>query len=205
VPLYRGCTDFVPFAPHLSLVYRAMMLLVSPLLVTGTPATVLAVRAAGGRADKAALWRTSTINAIAFDKTGTLTIGKPEVTDLRPAEGVSEEGTAPRSAAVERRSQHPCGRCSTRRRVVLPEAGELQSVTARGVRSEVEEVVELGALAFGKAALRSAPSPPLPRSAGRTQHRVVRHGERAGRHRPRTSRAGRAVPINCAGWESNVS
>ena len=92
-----------------------------------------------------------TSTAIASDKAGTLTISKHEVTDLRPAEGVSEEELFRVSAAVEGRSRHPLAAAIVRRTqssgIVLPEAGDLQSVAAKGVRSEVEgQVVEIGSL-----------------------------------------------------------
>lgn len=139
--------------------YRAMTLLVaaSPCAVAiGTPATVLAGIAQAARRGVlikggAHLENLGSVHAIAFDKTGTLTKGKPEVTDLRPVEGVSEEELLRVSAAVERRSQHPLAaaivRCAAARDIVLPDAGELQSLTAKGVRSEVEgEAVEIGSL-----------------------------------------------------------
>jgi Cd2+/Zn2+-exporting ATPase len=175
--------------------YRAMTLLVaaSPCAVAiGTPATVLAGIAQAARRGVlikggAHLENLGTINAIAFDKTGTLTIGKPEVTDLRPAEGVSEEELLRVSAAVERRSQHPLAAAIVRRAqslgIVLPDAGELQSVTAKGVRSEVEgNVVEIGSLRLwesDKGAIPAAIGAAVDalQKAGRSIV-VVRHGER---------------------------
>ena len=47
------------------------------------------------------------IQAIAFDKTGTLTLGRPAVTDLIPADGVSEDELLGTAAAVEHGSEHP--------------------------------------------------------------------------------------------------
>lgn len=175
--------------------YRAMTLLVaaSPCAVAiGTPATVLAGIAQAARRGVlikggAHLENLGTINAIAFDKTGTLTVGKPEVTDLRPAEGVSEEELLRVSAAVERRSQHPLAAAIVRRAqsssIVLPEAGELQSVTARGVRSEVEgRVVEIGSLRLWESGGGVIPVPITTavaslQQAGRSIV-VVRHGEK---------------------------
>jgi Cd2+/Zn2+-exporting ATPase len=174
--------------------YRAMTLLVaaSPCAVAiGTPATVLAGIAQAARRGVlikggAHLENLGTINAIAFDKTGTLTIGKPEVTDLRPAERVSDEELLRVSAAVERRSQHPLAAAIVRRAqssgIVLPEAGELQSVTAKGVRSDVEgKVVEIGSLRLWDddgvipAAISAAVE--ALQKAGRSIV-VVRHGDR---------------------------
>lgn len=50
------------------------------------------------------------INIIALDKTGTITEGRPRVTDLLPAEGISEETLLKYAAALEHRSEHPLGK-----------------------------------------------------------------------------------------------
>ena len=44
---------------------------------------------------------------VALDKTGTITEGAPRVTDLLPAEGVSETELLTLAAALESRSEHP--------------------------------------------------------------------------------------------------
>ena len=137
--------------------YRAMALLVasSPCaLALGTPATVLAGIAQAARRGVLIkggmhLENLGTISAIALDKTGTLTVGQPEVTDVVPAAGVAENELLQVSAAVERQSQHPLAQAVARRSdlAALPsiEAGPLESVTGRGVRSTVNgQVVEIG-------------------------------------------------------------
>ena len=139
--------------------YRGMALLVaaSPCaLALGTPAAVLAAIAQAARKGVlikggAHLENLGTIRAIAFDKTGTLTVGKPEVTDLVPMEGIGEDQLLVVAASVERRSQHPLAQAVVRRaegaKLELREAGDLESVTARGVRSTIEgEQVEIGTL-----------------------------------------------------------
>ena len=50
------------------------------------------------------------INIIALDKTGTITEGRPRVTDLLPAEGISKETLLKYAAALEHRSEHPLGK-----------------------------------------------------------------------------------------------
>ena len=44
---------------------------------------------------------------MALDKTGTITSGEPKVTDILPAEGVSEAELLTLAAALERKSEHP--------------------------------------------------------------------------------------------------
>jgi Cd2+/Zn2+-exporting ATPase len=139
--------------------YRGMALLVaaSPCaLALGTPASVLAAIAQAARngvliKGGAHLENLGTVRAIAFDKTGTLTIGKPEVTDVVAAEGVEGRELLRVAAAVERRSQHPLAQAVVRRaesdKIDLPEASDLESLTARGVRSNVDgQTVEIGSL-----------------------------------------------------------
>ena len=50
------------------------------------------------------------INIIALYKTGTITEGRPKVTDLLPAEEISEETLLKYAAALEERSEHPLGK-----------------------------------------------------------------------------------------------
>lgn len=140
--------------------YRGMALLVaaSPCaLALGTPSAVLAGIAQAARhgvlvKGGAHLENLGQVKAMAFDKTGTLTVGKPEVTDLVPASGVTTEELLSVAAAVEARSQHPLAEAVVRRaqadRVAASgPVGELQSLSGRGVRSSVDgKTVEIGTL-----------------------------------------------------------
>lgn len=139
--------------------YRGMALLVaaSPCaLALGTPAAVLAGIAQAARhgvliKGGAYLEVLGSIDTLALDKTGTITRGEPEVTDLRPADGTSEDQMLALTAAVERRSQHPLARAiikaAEQRGLTIPTAGELESVTGRGIRSTVDGgIVEVGRL-----------------------------------------------------------
>jgi len=175
--------------------YRAMALLVaaSPCaLALGTPAVVLAGIAQAAR--KGVLIKGGThlealggIRAIAFDKTGTLTAGKPQVTDLIPMRDVTELELLRVTAAVERRSQHPLAAAVVRRaeadNVSLPEASDVESVTARGVRSTVEgKVVEIGSLRMFEGDTATVPSV-ITEQVTKLQNRgrsvmVVRHDQR---------------------------
>ena len=53
------------------------------------------------------LEETGKTEIIALDKTGTVTTGEPSVTDLLPAEGVSEEELLFYAASLEQKSEHP--------------------------------------------------------------------------------------------------
>jgi cation transport ATPase len=71
------------------------------------------------------------------------------VTDVVPASGVSDDELLQVSAAVERQSQHPLAQAVGRRAdaagIPVLQAAPLESVTGRGVRSEVNgQAVEIG-------------------------------------------------------------
>jgi Cd2+/Zn2+-exporting ATPase len=139
---------------------RAMTLLVatSPCaLALGTPAAVLAGVAQAARngvlvkggAHLEALGR---LKAIAFDKTGTLTHGRPEVTDVIVYKGDTSQLLS-LAAALESRSAHPLAQAVVRaaqsRGLSLPEVGEVESITGRGLRSTLDsQPVLTGSLAF---------------------------------------------------------
>lgn len=110
------------FAPHFLLgwswtetFYRAMILLVvaSPcaLVASIMPATLSAISngARHGILFKGGvhLENLSHLKAIAFDKTGTLTKGKPEVTDVIVADGISINEALLAAASIESHSTHP--------------------------------------------------------------------------------------------------
>ena len=138
--------------------YRGMALLVAATpcaLAIGTPAAILAGIAQAARRGVlikggAHLENLGATRALALDKTGTLTMGRPEVTDVRNI-GASVEEVIRITGAVERKSQHPLAEAIVRhakdKGVSLPEAGDLESLTARGVRSTVNgKPVEIGGL-----------------------------------------------------------
>ena len=131
--------------------YRAMAVLVaaSPCaLAIATPSAVLSgiARAArGGVLIKGGgpLENLGSLSAIAFDKTGTLTEGKPRITDIVPAEGLTEAELLRVAVAVESLSDHPLARAiATDGRARLgdediPEAADLQSLIGRGVTAQL--------------------------------------------------------------------
>lgn len=136
-------------------IMRGLTLLVaaSPCaLALGTPAAVLTGIAQAARRGVlikggAHLENLGQIEVVALDKTGTLTVGQPEVTDLVPYEGTSEDDLLGTAAAVEKRSQHPLAsaivRAAEKRSLVLGEVGEVEALTGLGIRSSIggEEIL----------------------------------------------------------------
>lgn len=182
VPVVLGTVFLLLFAflvidePFGDSFYRAMAVLVaaSPCaLAIATPSAVLSgvARAArGGVLVKGGgpLERLGTLKAIAFDKTGTLTIGKPDLTDVVPAEGVSAQGLLSAAIALERLSDHPLAAAVVRDGLAqlggtgsIPLARDLRSITGNGL------VARIGAdeVFLGKPALfDQIDGPPLPDS-----------------------------------------
>ena len=78
------------------------------------------------------LEETGKVQIVALDKTGTITNGEPVVTDMVPAEGVTEESLLALAASIEKRSEHPLAKA------ILKYVGEQQLT--------VEDVSEFEAL-----------------------------------------------------------
>jgi Cd2+/Zn2+-exporting ATPase len=154
--------------------YRAMAVLVaaSPCaLAISTPSAVLSgiARAArGGVLVKGGgpLENLGKLGAIAFDKTGTLTEGKPRMTDVLPVPGVDARDLLAVAIAVEALSDHPLaaaiirdGRARLGAGVTVPAAGELRSITGRGLAAWIGAAPVF----VGKAALfAEIDGPPMP-------------------------------------------
>src|SRR3546814_272280 len=146
--------------------YRAMAVLVaaSPCaLAIATPSAVLSgvARAArGGVLVKGGgpLENLGSLTALAFDKTGTLTEGRPRITDIVPATGVSDDELMMIAVAVESLSDHPLAKAIARDgrqfldETPTPTAHDLQSLTGRGVQARIDgEIVRIGkAEMFGR-------------------------------------------------------
>ena len=73
------------------------------------------------------LEETGRVDVVALDKTGTITSGTPVVTDMQPAEGVTEEELLTFAAGLEEKSEHPLAKA-------VVEEGK-----ARNIRGAVSE------------------------------------------------------------------
>jgi len=93
------------------------------------------------------------IDTVVFDKTGTLTRGRPEVTDVVPAAGITEAHLISLAASVEQRSEHPLAativRGARERGVLLAEPEDFAAVPGKGVVAVLDSrAVVLGTGAF---------------------------------------------------------
>ncbi|KKM11290.1 ATPase P [Clostridiales bacterium PH28_bin88] len=78
------------------------------------------------------------LQTVVLDKTGTITKGKPEVTDVAPAGGDTDERELLRLvASVERHSEHPLGQAivegAKKRGLELDEPKDFEAIPGRGV------------------------------------------------------------------------
>ena len=85
---------------------------------------------------------------VALDKTGTITSGEPKVTDILPAEGVSETELLTLAAALERRSEHPLAKAvlayTEANAIDGPEVSDFSALPGNGLSARLD-----GAEIFG--------------------------------------------------------
>lgn len=82
------------------------------------------------------------VNTIVLDKTGTITKGKPDLTDVLPAEGFDADELLRIAASAEQASEHPLGEAIVRgaeqKKLVLAPVSDFRSFTGRGLEATVE-------------------------------------------------------------------
>lgn len=81
------------------------------------------------------------VEIVALDKTGTITSGKPKVTDMIPAEGISQEELLRLAYALESRSEHPLARAivdyAKEKGVQASEVTDFEALTGNGVQTKL--------------------------------------------------------------------
>lgn len=89
-----------------------------------------------------ALERFEKVDTLVVDKTGTLTEGRPKVTAIAPAEGISEDELLRLAATVERSSEHPLAlaivNAAGERSIALGDAIDFDSPVGKGVTGTVD-------------------------------------------------------------------
>ena len=85
---------------------------------------------------------------VALDKTGTITSGEPKVTDILPAEGVSETELLTLAAALERKSEHPLAKavlaCTEAQQLSAPEVSDFTALPGNGLAAKMDGVEIFG-------------------------------------------------------------
>ena len=94
------------------------------------------------------LEETGKVRIVALDKTGTITKGEPKVTDILPAEGVSEAELLSIAYALEKKSEHPLARAINQRAeqdgLTSAEVERFQALPGNGLTASLD-----GAALFG--------------------------------------------------------
>ncbi|ESY12819.1 MULTISPECIES: heavy metal translocating P-type ATPase [unclassified Mesorhizobium] len=140
------------FGPEPSLIF-AIVSAVSVLIIAcpcalglATPMSIMTATGRGAHAgvlikDAAALERFASVDTLIVDKTGTLTEGKPRLTDVVAADGLSENELLALAAGLEKGSEHPLAEAivggAGERGLTLIEASGFDAVTGKGVSGTV--------------------------------------------------------------------
>ena len=93
------------------------------------------------------------VDTLVVDKTGTLTEGRPRVTKIIPAAGITDDAILRLAASLERGSEHPLAAAilsaAAERKIVVADAHDFRAISGKGVTG----IVEGKASALGNAAL----------------------------------------------------
>ncbi|MBQ6797963.1 MAG: heavy metal translocating P-type ATPase [Oscillospiraceae bacterium] len=118
-----------------------------------TPVAIMVGSGVGARSGilfktAVSLEETGKISIVALDKTGTITSGEPRVTDVIPAEGLTEEGLLRLAYALERKSEHPLATAIIRRAEELDldavEVTDFQAMPGNGLKALMGDAVLCG-------------------------------------------------------------
>ncbi len=85
------------------------------------------------------LEETGKVQIVALDKTGTITSGEPKVTDIIPANGISEEQLLREAAILEQRSEHPLAKAimelAETKKIALEEVTDFEALAGNGLQA----------------------------------------------------------------------
>jgi heavy metal translocating P-type ATPase len=125
----------------------AVLVIATPCpLIIAIPITIIGAISMAARLgiiikDPTVLERLPTCRTAIFDKTGTLTYGKPELTEIVPAEGITQNDILQRAASLERYSKHPLAiaimNAATRENIPLVEAESVSEKPGQGLTGMV--------------------------------------------------------------------
>ena len=94
------------------------------------------------------LEETGKTEIVALDKTGTITKGEPRVTDVLPADGLTESALLALAAALEQRSEHPLARAVMLRakedKLSVSEVSDFRALPGNGLTATLNDKELLG-------------------------------------------------------------
>ncbi len=112
-------------------------------------ATPVAIMVGNGKGAKngilfktsSALENTGKTSVVVLDKTGTITSGEPKVTDIIPADGVSEEELLQAAYVLERKSEHPLAKAivnyGQERGLKAEEVSDFEALPGKGLSAHL--------------------------------------------------------------------
>ena len=99
---------------------------------------------------------------VALDKTGTITSGEPRVTDILPAEGVSESELLTLAASLEQKSEHPLAKAvlayAETETIACPDVTDFAALPGNGLSARLDGMEIYGGNAEFIAAKASVPA-----------------------------------------------
>ena len=88
------------------------------------------------------------VQIVALDKTGTITSGQPEVTDLLPADGVSDQELLTMAFALEKKSEHPLAKAilkhAEEQNLTAPEVTDFHALPGNGLSAVLDNETLIG-------------------------------------------------------------
>lgn len=99
------------------------------------------------------LEETGRVNTVVLDKTGTITLGQPKVTDIIPAENITEEQLLSLAYSLEVKSEHPLARAITEKGEELnltpADVQNFKALSGNGITAEISgKILYGGSLKF---------------------------------------------------------
>jgi Cu+-exporting ATPase len=198
-PALEWAAAFLPWVnpalPALSLAFYAgiaVLVIACPCALGLATPTALMVGSGMG-AERGILFRSGEaiqtlkdVRAIVFDKTGTITRGRPEVTDIVPADGVGRDELLAAAASLEQGSEHPLAlavvESARAAGLALDRPEGFEAVPGRGARGTVRGrrvVIGRAALLADEGVAAAAPADAVAALRGRA--RTVLHVAAGGR------------------------
>ena len=88
------------------------------------------------------------VDIVALDKTGTITTGQPKVTDIFPADGISEKELLEVAFALEKKSEHPLAKAiveyGDEKKFTVPVVEDFQAVPGNGLTGTLNNKTLIG-------------------------------------------------------------
>ncbi len=118
-----------------------------------TPVAIMVGSGVGARSGilfktAVSLEATGRADIVVLDKTGTVTEGQPEVTDIRPADGVTEQALLQAAVTLEAKSEHPLARAVCRlgeaRGIAAEEVTQFKALPGHGLTAQRGESTLFG-------------------------------------------------------------